>query len=105
MSYWEQVIYILAVADVMGFIMLAILFCRMSHDYGWMLAFLFATSAAINITGTMAIAHTMPDHFTTFTTFTLSCGVSRSIRIFAQLLLVLKLTGIYRGKDEERSDV
>lgn len=102
MSYWEQVIYILAVADVMGFIMLAILFCRMSHDYGWMLAFLFATSAAINITGTMAIAHTMPDHFATLT---LSYGVSRSIRIFAQLLLVLKLTGIYRGKDEERSDV
>lgn len=102
MSYWVQVIYILAVADVMGFIMLAILFCRMSHDYGWMLAFLFATSAAINIAGTMAIAHTMPDHFTAFT---LSYGVSRSIRIFAQLLLVLKLTGIYRGKDEERSDV
>lgn len=101
MNYWVQLIYILAVVDVMGFVMLAILFGRMKGRFGWMLYFLFATSAVINIIGAMAIAATMPEHFTKYT---LSYGLSRGVRIIAQFILILKLLGFFEDEHSENPE-
>lgn len=101
MGYWVQLIYILAVADGMGFVMLAILFGRMKGKFGWMLSLLFATSAVINITGTMAIAATMPEHFTKFT---LSYGLSCGVRIIAQFISILKLLGFFEDEHSENPE-
>lgn len=101
MNYWVQLIYILAVVDVMGFVMLAILFGRMKGRFGWMLSFLFATSAVINITGAMAIAATMPEHFIKYT---LSDGLSRGVRIIAQFILILKLLGFFEDEHSENPE-
>lgn len=101
MSYWVQLIYILAVADIMGFIMLAILFGKMKSGFGWMLAFLFSTSALIDITGTMSVVHSSPSNITTFT---LSYGLSRSVRIIAQFILILKLLGFFEDEHSENPE-
>ena len=42
MSYTTRIIYTLAILDVVGFICLSFLFCRMKNEYALLLGYLFA---------------------------------------------------------------